>query len=129
MLPRSFLTQLIPARVAEAMRRAQARIWRPLPSDGIRVEQTAATLEFRNASDLAGADFSPVAATAFHWGPKYAQSWFRVTLPAPTADSPVGQIRYLKWNDQAEATAYVDGVPYSGLDVAHPQIPLPADTK
>lgn len=124
MLPRTFLTQLVPARVAEAMRRAQARIWRPLPSDAIRVEHTASTLAFRNAADLTGADFKPVPGASFHWGPKYAQSWFRVTLP-PSSGT---EVRYFKWNDQGEATAYLDGVPYSGLDIAHPQIPLPAET-
>lgn len=129
MLPRTFLTQLVPARVAEAMRRAQARIWRPLPSADIRVEQTAPTIAFRNAADLRPADFAPVPAAPFHWGPKYAQSWFRVTLPVPAADAPAGEVRYLKWNDQGEATAYLDGVPYSGLDIAHPQIPLPAGAR
>jgi alpha-mannosidase len=127
MLPRTFLTQLIPARVAEAMRRAQARIWRPLPSEGFRIEQSASTLAFRNAADLTDADFKPIPGPAFHWGPKYAQSWFRVTLPPATGSAH--EIRYLKWNDQAEATAYLDGVPYSGLDIAHPQIPLPAGTR
>ncbi|MBC8009862.1 MAG: alpha-mannosidase, partial [Burkholderiales bacterium] len=127
MLPRTFLTQLVPARVAEAMRRAQARIWRPLPSDAIRVEQTASTREFRNASHLADTDFTPVSEKPYNWGPKYAQSWFRVTLPP--ASGPAGEVRYFKWNDQAEATAYLDGVPYSGLDIAHPQMPLPAGTR
>jgi alpha-mannosidase len=125
MLPRTFLTQLIPARVAEAMRRAQARVWRPLSSGAIRVEQSASTPGFRNAADLSDADFAPVAAEAFCWGPKYSQSWFRVTLPEAVG----AETCYFKWNDQAEATAYIDGVPYSGLDIAHPQIPLPAGTR
>ena len=125
MLPRTFLTQLVPARVAEALRRAQARIWQTLPSAGIRVEQTASSHTFRAPRDLVDADFNPVSSTSFHWGPKYAQSWFRVTLPPPVDNV----LRYLQWNDQAEATAYVDGVPYSGLDIAHPQCPLPADTR
>ncbi len=124
MLPRTFLTQLVPARVAEAMRRAQARIWRPLPSDAIRVEQAAPTLEFRNAAQVPASDFKPLPGASFHWGPKYAQSWFRVTLPPATG----AETRYFRWNDQGEATAYLDGVPYSGLDIAHPQIPLPAGT-
>ncbi|MDF3057615.1 MAG: cytosolic alpha-mannosidase [Rariglobus sp.] len=124
MLPRTFLTQLIPARVAEAMRRAQGRIWRPLPGD-IRVEQTAPTLVFRTVKEIAGTDFKPVPETPFHWGPKYAQSWFRLTLPEAT----VSETRYLRWEDQAEATAYIDGVPYSGLDIAHQQIPLPAGVR
>jgi alpha-mannosidase len=33
---------------------------------------------------------------------------------------------YLEWQDQAEATLYVDGVPYFGFDVAHRYCPLPA---
>jgi alpha-mannosidase len=33
MLPRTFLTQLIPARIDEAMLRVQARIWQPLDED------------------------------------------------------------------------------------------------
>lgn len=126
MLPRTFLTQLIPARVAEAMRRAEARIWHLLPSEGIRVEQTASTDRFRNASDLADHDFTPVSAAQFHWGPKYAQSWFRVTLPPAAESGAASPTRYFRWRDQGEATAYLDGVPYSGLDLAHPQIPLPA---
>ncbi len=121
MLPRTFLTQLIPARVGEAMRRAQGRIWRPLPGE-CRVEQTVPSLVFKTVKEVAAGDFRPVPSTSFNWGPKYAQSWFRVTLPAPVGS----ETRYLRWEDQGEATAYINGVPYSGLDVAHQQIPLPA---
>ncbi len=124
MLPRTFLTQLIPARVAEAMRRAHARIWQPLPGD-MTVGQTTPSLVFRTVKEITGGDFSPVPATPFHWGPKYSQSWFRVTLPEATG----AETRYLRWEDQAEATAYIDGVPYSGLDIAHPYVPLPAGTR
>lgn len=124
MLPRTFLTQLIPARVAEAMRRAQARIWLPLPGE-CRVEQTQPSPRHRAVREVSGGDFKPVPSASFHWGPKYAQSWFRVTLPE--AEGP--GLRYLRWEDQAEATAYIDGVPYSGLDIAHRQIPLPAGAR
>lgn len=124
MLPRTFLTQLIPARVGEAMRRAQARIWRPIPGE-CRVEQAPPSLVFKTVKEVASADFNPVPAVPFNWGPKYAQSWFRVTLPEATG----AETRYFRWEDQAEATAYIDGVPYSGLDIAHQQIPLPAGLK
>ena len=124
MLPRTFLTQLIPARVAEAMRRAQGLVWRPLTGE-ILVEQTASSLAFRTVKEVQASDFTPVPPAPFHWGPKYAQSWFRLTLPENTA----GQTRYLRWEDQAEATAYIDGVPYSGLDIAHQQTPLPVNTR
>jgi alpha-mannosidase len=125
MLPRTFLTQLIPARVAEAMRRAQGGIWRPLPGE-CRVEQTPPSPVFKTVKEVAAGDFKPVPAASCHWGgPKYAQSWFRVALPGPAGAGT----RYFRWEDQAEATAYIDGVPYSGLDVAHRQIPLPAGAK
>ena len=124
MLPRTFLTQLIPARLGEAMRRAQGRIWRPLPGE-CRVEQTEPSLVFKTVKEVAAGDFKPVPAVPFNWGPKYAQSWFRVTLPAPVGP----ETRYFRWEDQGEATAYIDGVPYSGLDVAHQQIPLPAGVR
>ncbi len=70
-------------------------------------------------------DFQPVPEGSFHWGPKYAQSWFRVTLPELSTNETI----YFNWQDQAEATAYIDGVPYSGLDIAHQRIPLPSGTR
>ncbi|EIQ00775.1 alpha-mannosidase [Opitutaceae bacterium TAV1] len=129
MLPRTFLTHLIPARVAEATRRLQARIWQPLPDEaaGIAVTTTPVFRDFREAASLKASEFKPVPAGTWNWGPKYAQRWFKVTLPAaPKGDK---RTRYLVWNDQAEATAYVDGVPYSGLDIAHPYTPLPVGTR
>lgn len=122
MLPRTFLTQLVPARVGEAIRRAHARIWKPLQAD-IKVEATAPTAELRPVAQVKASEFGPLPAAPFHWGPKYYQRWYRVTLPAAAPGSPT---RWFRWNDQGEATAYIDGVPYSGLDVAHRQIPLPA---
>ncbi|CAM3052448.1 alpha-mannosidase [Rariglobus hedericola] len=124
MLPRTFLTQLIPARIAEAMRRAQRLIWSPLPGECL-VEQTASSLVFKTVKEVAADDFKPVPAAPFNWGPKYAQSWFRVTLPEAVGP----ETRYFRWEDQAEATAYIDGVPYAGLDLAHEQFPLPAGVR
>ncbi|MDR1280918.1 MAG: alpha-mannosidase [Opitutaceae bacterium] len=129
MLPRTFLTHLIPARIAEATRRLQARIWQPLPDEaaGIAVAATPVFREFREASSLKASEFKPVPAGPWNWGPKFAQRWFKVTLPPSSLAAPKSdkRTRYLVWNDQAEATAYINGVPYSGLDVAHPYTPLP----
>ena len=124
MLSRTFLSQLIPARVAEAVRRVESMIWYDLPGE-CHVQQTIPSLTFRTAREIARVDFRAVLQQSFHWGPKYSQSWFQVSLPI----SFDNQIRYLRWRDQAEATAYIDGLPYSGLDVAHPQIPLPSETR
>lgn len=120
MLPPTFLTQLIPARIAEALRRIEARIWTFEPAS-IAVQQTESFRVHRRLDELSSAAFTPVPDTPFHWGPKYAQRWFRLSLPA----WPDARGRYLAWEDQAEATAYVEGVPYSGLDLAHRFCPLP----
>ncbi len=129
MLPRTFLTHLIPARVAEATRRLNAQIWQMLPDEaaGIRVSHSPVFRDFREAASLKASEFTPVPEGVSHWGPKYAQRWYKVILPvAPKNDK---HTRYLVWNDQAEATAYIDGVPYSGLDLAHPYLPIPAGTR
>ncbi|MCK6488723.1 MAG: hypothetical protein L6R48_10425 [Planctomycetes bacterium] len=58
-----------------------------------------------------------------HFGPAgggWAQRWFAVAVPA----GPEG--RRLAWRCQGEATAWIDGQPWAGLDVAHPDCPLPA---
>ncbi len=124
MLPRSFLSQLTLPRVAEALRRLEAQIWIPLDASGVRVEQTMSFREHRRVAELADADFAPLASDRFHWGPKYAQRWFRLRLPA-LGGEPV----HLRWNDQAEATAYIEGVPYCGLDLAHRFCRLPAGAR
>ena len=46
------------------------------------------------------------------WGRLYDQRWCRVTIPA-------GGGRWLHWDEQGEATLFVDGVPFYGFDVAH----------
>jgi len=122
MLPRTFLTQLIPSRIAEALRRVEKRLWQPIPATEISVEQTESLIEHRRADEISSLRFTPVPSAPFHWGPKFAQRWFRLALP-PAPDS---RTRYLVWEDQAEATAYVEGAPYYGLDVAHRHCPLPA---
>jgi alpha-mannosidase len=121
MLPKSFLTQLTPPRIAEAVRRIEALIWEPLPGR-CTVTQTESFRDHRTFAQIRDAAFTPVPDERFCWGPKYAQRWFRLTLP-PAAK---GEMRYLVWEDQAEATAYLDGVPYYGLDIAHRHCPLPA---
>jgi len=121
MLPKSFLAQLTPPRIAEAVRRLEAQIWQSLP-DRCVVHQTASFAGHLTFDQARTAAFTPVPDERFFWGPKYAQRWFRVTLPPATGDG----VRYLVWEDQGEATVYVDGVPYYGLDIAHRHCPLPA---
>lgn len=86
------------------------------------MSQSESFLEHQTFEQIKHAAFTPVPAQRYFWGPKYAQRWFHVTLPAAENDA----VRYLVWEDQAEATAYIGGVPYSGLDIAHRHCPLPA---
>jgi alpha-mannosidase len=51
------------------------------------------------------------------------QRWCRVRIPAPRAGER-GR-RFLEWRCQGEATAFLDGEPWTGLDGAHPVMPLP----
>jgi alpha-mannosidase len=122
MLPRTFLTQLIPARVAESLRRVEKQLWLPLSDNAIEVEQTQSFQAHLRSEEIPVDGFSKIGNDAFHWGPKYAQRWFRLKVPVDRG----GAIRYLVWRDQAEATLYSEGTPYSGLDLAHTHCPLPA---
>src|SRR5688572_6152864 len=124
MLPKSFLSQLTPPRIAEAVRRIEAQIWQALP-DRCGVQQTASFPEHRSFAQARQMPFTPVPDERFHWGPKYAQRWFQVALP-PMREAGT---RYLMWEDQGEATVYVDGEPYYGLDIAHRHCPLPDAAK
>jgi alpha-mannosidase len=51
------------------------------------------------------------------------QRWCRLRIPAPRA-SERGR-RFLEWRCQGEATAFLDGEPWTGLDGADPVMPLP----
>lgn len=59
------------------------------------------------------------------WGQLFDQAWFRLNIP----ETPGGEPIYLHWQDQGEGTAYIDGVPYYGFDVAHRYCALPANTR
>jgi alpha-mannosidase len=49
--------------------------------------------------------------------------WFRVEVPAARRGE-AGR-RFLHWDCRGETTAYLDGEPWAGLDVAHPTCVLP----
>jgi alpha-mannosidase len=56
-----------------------------------------------------------------HWGRMFEYTWFKVSDLAPDAHR-----RWLRWQDQAEATLYVSGLPHYGFDVAHRMAPIPS---
>lgn len=124
MLKKTFLTQLIPMRIGEALRRLEASIWSPVDAVII-VYQSESSVGYRGIEELGAGDFSLVSNNDFHWGPKYSQRWFRVEFPGGVDRNNI----YFHWRDQAEATAYSDGVPMAGIDLAHPYCPLPKGTR
>lgn len=70
--------------------------------------------------------FKPVE-LPFTWGKLFDQGWFKISLPRdlPKQTTPL----YLHWQEQGEATLYVDGVPHYGFDVAHRYCTLPIKAK
>ncbi len=49
-----------------------------------------------------------------------------MALPPATEAADPAAVRYLYWRDRGEATVYLDGVPYYGIDPGHHHAPLPA---
>ncbi|PAW80088.1 MAG: hypothetical protein B9S32_01785 [Verrucomicrobia bacterium Tous-C9LFEB] len=122
MLPTHHLPSLIPNRVQAIVKRLGDSIWtdvRPL-----RVEATEATprpLPLSQAQKLKR--FS--VGTGSGWGKLFDQRWCRVEFPKSTSAQPL----YFNWRDQAEATLYLNGVPYFGFDVAHRHCVLPTGVR
>ena len=121
MLPSNPLLQLVPARLTAVLTRLRGRLWQSAGT--VRIEGGAARAEHRPWAVARHEPVAPVTAWPEHWGRLWDQRWFRLTLdPAATQRGDL----YLAWDDQAEATLYVDGVPHYGFDPAHHHAPLPA---
>jgi alpha-mannosidase len=120
MLPASPLLQLVPSRVATAIHRVGGQIWREVARVAD-IRATAAAPEHRSFTAAVREPLAAVKVPA-HWGKLWDQRWFKLTLPVDTAKRAD---LFLAWDDQAEATVYVEGKPHYGFDVAHKQAPLP----
>lgn len=119
MFPINPLLQLTPLRAQRGVTRLAEMIWHePRP---LRVEATASRPDHIG---LAAAKRLPRSAVAngTGWGRLYDQRWCRVAIPA-------GGGRWLHWDEQGEATLFVDGVPFYGFDVAHRHCELPAGVR
>lgn len=117
------LPQLVPQRAANALSRMRAALWIEKPS--LDVEGAAAMDSFQGVAEAEGLAYGPVRAgeTFGPSGGGWAQRWFRVRIPA--AEPGEAGRRVLFWQCQGETTAYIDGKPWAGLDMAHAYCPIP----
>jgi alpha-mannosidase len=120
--PANPLLQLVPSRLPQALARVRAMVWKKVVSV-TSIDATECSPVHVGFADAKKQKLSPLGTLPVHYGKLWDQRWFRLRLPKlAESDGPF----YLRWNDQAEATLYVDGVPHYGFDVAHHYAPLPA---
>lgn len=111
------LLQLVHQRAARLRNRLEALVWsseEPLPV------QATEPADFRCVTPPpADPPLQPVAAGSHAGPPGWRNRWCRIDVPA----GPAG--RHLWWRCQGETTAWLDGEPWAGLDIAHQSCPLP----
>ncbi|HRI83202.1 MAG TPA: alpha-mannosidase, partial [Opitutaceae bacterium] len=113
------LLQLTPLRTQSAVARLAGMIWQdPQP---LRVEATVARPDHVPLAAAKRVGRRPVR-DGEAWGRLYDQRWCRVAIPA-------GGGRWLHWDEQGEATLFVNGAPFYGFDVAHRHCELPAGVR
>jgi alpha-mannosidase len=115
--------QLTPKRCRKVLKRLGAEIWR---GNETPIVQGATVGSLPTSIETALAlPYQDVAVGEVFGGPggSWNQRWFRCHIPAATAET-CGK-RYLFWKCQGEGTAYWNGSPWAGLDVAHLSCPLP----
>ena len=122
MLPENPLLQLTLPRVTRALTRLQSLIWTEIAP--VAVSFAGAQAEAVSLDAAKKLSFQPVA-FPFCWGRLFEVGWFKLDIGKVATKEPV----YLHWNDQGEGTAYIDGVPFYGFDVAHRYCELPAGTR
>lgn len=124
MLKPSAFLQTVRRRLLTARERLVAACWQVDRSQPLSVERAVSQWTYRNFDEAKSESLQAVETYPHYWGRKFEQCWWRVTLPAQRpADS------FLVWDDQAEATVYIDGQPWFGIDPGHRHCPLPDDVK
>ena len=123
MLTRSSLQQLQPRRIANLPLRLRESLYTPVDI-ALTIFASEPTSIPVNADEVKGLALRPVTTFPHVWGRLFYQRWWKVTLASPAP----ANVR-LHWRDQAEATVYVDGVPWHGIDNPHRYVPLPEGVK
>ncbi len=122
MLTQNPFLQLTLPRAKKALSRVEALIWTEVAP--VECEFGGAFLKPVLFDEAKRLKFQPVR-LPFHWGRVFDQGWFRLNLPVRKGSEPL----YLHWSDQGEGTAYIDGVPFYGFDVAHRYCAVPPDVR
>ena len=91
----------------------------PLAVRGGAVHAAATTLAKAQRERMAPVELGE----EFGAGMTWSSRWFRIEVPAPAAGER-GH-RHLAWICGGEATVWIDGEPWCGLDAAHSTCPLP----
>ena len=127
MLPENNLLQLVPGRINMLLGRLKQQIWHPIaPVTDLHASEASPNhVTWAGVAKLALSPISQAELPQF-WGKLWDQRWVKVTLPS---NLPQDEELYLEWDDQGEATAYINGVPHYGLDIAHPYAPLPTGAR
>jgi len=128
LFPSSPFAQINAPRIREVLRRLEHGLWSSRPAEG-RLEATEPTAEHVDFAAAQKLPRQPIAAppssgAPVTWGPMFAQRWWRLELDQPTTAGA-----FLRWHDRAEATVYLDGTPYFGIDPGHLACPLPEGTR
>lgn len=128
MLPRTYLSQLLLVRIAEAVERLEKRIWAPV-SGPWRVSRTKPVKSHRRLDELSVEEFKEVDELPTVWGQRFEQCWWQLPVELLEESAAHGGSLYLDWRDDGEATIYADGVPWHGIDPGHRYVQLPTDAK
>ncbi|MEM6601068.1 MAG: glycoside hydrolase family 38 C-terminal domain-containing protein [Verrucomicrobiota bacterium] len=116
MLPENQFLELVPNRAHRAVLRLEDIIWGDAVD--LKVEVTEARPDLISL-EQAQRQQRHIPQKNTYWGKLFDQRWCRLSLPVNAGG------KYLHWQDQGEATLYLNGRPYFGFDPAHTYCQLP----
>ncbi len=119
MYPSNPFLQLVPARVSTAIARVRERVW-SRAEGAVEIFAAPSTEKHVGLREAMRLPRERVTSFPHHYGKLWDQRWFLVRFPKGRGR------RYFRWEDQSEATIFVGGDAFYGLDVAHRHAPLPA---
>lgn len=122
--PSHAFPQFIPPRLNKAIARLTAALWQ-VDTESLPVWRTQETREHRAVTAVQPDEFKRVENRPMTWGKLFDQCWWRVDLQGQT----IGDHTYLAWRDHGEATIYIDGKPWYGIDPGHHYAPLPTNAR